>query len=291
METLNALKPQCPVLFNEITFSYQDAQERLQQARTRAHDAGALSPFPTGVHVPLADYSHLRSEDSHPYVFPACGHIFSYHKSIEGRPCPLCRREGPFVPIAYSFVPAICDQFPTHVFNPCGHIASQKVCEQWAATWVPSRDLTRSEQVHICPYCAGELSQSQQGNAYSRLCLQTDVDQTWPVSSCAQINTSSIAIKGIALDTEAASVHNLHLAAPYAAVAAENPTLTQLMYCQQVLFQRENHNILHTNYNSHTTPHSDISRQHYTTTGSTNTNSNSSVIPRRKFPKCLPNKG
>ena len=148
---------------------------------------------------------------------------------------------------------------------------------------MPSRDLTRSEQVHICPYCAGELSHNQQGNAYSRLCLQTDVDQTWPVSSCAQINTSSIASKGIAwrdMDTEAASVHNLHLAAPYAAVAAVDPTLTQLMYCQQVLFQREHHNMGNAN-----SPHSDISRQHYTTTSTTGN------IPRRKFPKCLPNKG
>lgn len=43
------------------------------------------------------------------------------------RPCPLCRSKGPFVPIAFSFESSICSGKPTHVFNPCGHVASKQV--------------------------------------------------------------------------------------------------------------------------------------------------------------------
>ena len=52
-------------------------------------------------------------------VFTACGHVHGYHKSLEGRPCPLCRKHGAFVPIAFEFEAAISDCKPTHVFNPC----------------------------------------------------------------------------------------------------------------------------------------------------------------------------
>jgi hypothetical protein len=31
------------------------------------------------------------------------------------------------VPIAFAFEPAICGKKPTHVFNPCGHAASEEV--------------------------------------------------------------------------------------------------------------------------------------------------------------------
>ena len=177
VEHLNALKPHCPVLFNSITFTYQDAQERIFQARTRAFEAGALTEHAGGIHVPVADYSSL-CEENRPYVFPACGHIFAYHKSIEGRPCPLCRQEGAFVPLAFTFEPAVCDSMPTHVFNPCGHVAAQDTCERWARLWVHSRDTDKQELVHICPFCAAELSDT--GPAFSRLCLQTESGMMWP---------------------------------------------------------------------------------------------------------------
>ena len=64
-----------------------------------------------------------------PYLLPikACGHVHGYHKSLEGKSCPLCRKSGPYVPIAFAFEPSICSRKPTHVFNPCGHVASKQV--------------------------------------------------------------------------------------------------------------------------------------------------------------------
>ena len=70
-------------------------------------------------------------------VFPACGHVHGYHVNLIGRPCPMCRTVGPFVPIAFAFEPAVCQAKPTHVFNPCGHAASRTACQvgNLAYTW------------------------------------------------------------------------------------------------------------------------------------------------------------
>jgi hypothetical protein len=93
----------------------------------RKLESAGVGYVPSGpFHIPTTDYSNI-AEGLRSYVFPACGHVHGYHKSLEGRPCPLCRTRGPFVPIAFAFEPAICYRRPTHVFNPCGHAASRKV--------------------------------------------------------------------------------------------------------------------------------------------------------------------
>jgi hypothetical protein len=105
------------------------------------------------LHIPTVDYQHIE-EEKRSYVFPACGHVHGYHKSLEGRPCPLCRRAGVFVPIAFAFQPAICaSPKPTCVFNPCGHVASRRVCEQWASRplFGPSGNPARLRP--HCPFC------------------------------------------------------------------------------------------------------------------------------------------
>jgi hypothetical protein len=228
VELLNSLKPQCPVLFNEISFSYVDARERLQRARTRAYEASALGVVPSGVQVPVVDYSHLP-EGNRPYVFPSCGHIFSYHQSLEGRPCPLCRREGAFVPIAFSFEPSICDKFPTHVFNPCGHVASNETCERWAQLLLPSRIITDARHVHMCPYCATELVQPPLGPVYSRLSLQTETDKDWP-NADALAHERGDPTPAIALDEGIVSQY---------APEHGDEGLAAVVRAQQVLFQRE----------------------------------------------------
>lgn len=43
------------------------------------------------------------------------------------RPCPLCRCKGPFVPVSIPSRNVLCSSKPTHVFNPCGHAASEQV--------------------------------------------------------------------------------------------------------------------------------------------------------------------
>ena len=237
VEHLNVLKPHCPVLFNGITFTYQDTQERILQARFKAYEAGALTTHASGIHVPVADYSHL-SEENRPYVFPACGHIFAYHKSIEHRPCPLCRQEGPFVPLAFTFEPALCSAMPTHVFNPCGHVASQEVCEHWARLWVHSRASSRQQElVHICPYCAVELQESPSGAAYSRLCLQTESGSMWPSGNLPRTVEALQLETTLALQIDAWAETN-SVTEKLASWAQDASVMTTIR-SQQILFVRE----------------------------------------------------
>ena len=130
------------------------SRERAQRAISRLEAAG-VGFVPCGAfHIPLTDYSDVE-EECRSYVYPACGHIHGYHRSLEDRCCPLCRMSGPFVPIAFSFESAICNKKPTHVFNPCGHVASKQTCEKWSRLlifdYTPAQlDCCRSQ----CPFCA-----------------------------------------------------------------------------------------------------------------------------------------
>ena len=72
---------------------------------------------------------HSIEKDQQPYVFTACGHCFGYNPAFSGKVCPLCRKEGPYVPLIFPFAPSICVDRPTHVFHPCGHAASHKVSD------------------------------------------------------------------------------------------------------------------------------------------------------------------
>ncbi|VDP71992.1 unnamed protein product [Echinostoma caproni] len=46
------------------------------------------------------------------------------------RTCPMCRQPSLFVPLRMGLEPAfyVDRRFPTHCFNPCGHMASEKTC-------------------------------------------------------------------------------------------------------------------------------------------------------------------
>ena len=115
---LNATNPQCPVLLQSIQFEYVTLQERLERANIK----NKLKTLSNGTSSNGSAYSFV-SEDRRSYVFPACGHVHGYSAALEGRPCPLCRTAGPFVPIQFAFEPTLCSKRPTHVFNPCGHAA------------------------------------------------------------------------------------------------------------------------------------------------------------------------
>jgi pellino protein len=175
--SLNAMKPQCPVLFNEIRFAYLDSKERAMNAIRRSADEHLPLVMPHGnIHIPATDYSAVN-EESRSYVFPACGHVHGYHRSMVDKPCPFCRKTGPFTPIAFSFEPALCDKLPTHVFNPCGHVASLSACSYWSQIPLYSRNLPSCEMCAKCPFCATELSQA---DPFHRLMLQTETGETWP---------------------------------------------------------------------------------------------------------------
>lgn len=90
------------------------------------------------------------------------------------------------MPIAFTFEPSICSRKPTHVFNPCGHVASKRTCEYWARTPVFNRSMTTPGFCRICPFCATELAGSANltsddvpTEAFSKLILQTETGLEW----------------------------------------------------------------------------------------------------------------
>lgn len=202
--SLNSLRPQCPVLFNSITFSYINSEERVRRAYRRLESSGESYSSAGPMHIPTSNYDHVE-EEQRSYVFPSCGHVHGYHKSLQDRcaaalarmlspflpspplfhlllyfavpplpitvpsshvqpnttsphtfrPCPLCRKTGAFVPIAFAFEPAICHSSrPTHVFNPCGHVASRRVCEKWSNILMHGSSAVTHVLKPFCPFCA-----------------------------------------------------------------------------------------------------------------------------------------
>lgn len=108
------------------------------------------------------------------------------------------------MPIAFSFDPSICPRKPTHVFNPCGHVASKQTCEQWARTPVFNKNIAIPTLCRICPFCATELVGSnalpESGpdgreaaavGAFSKLVLQTETGQEWESDAGEESATSS----------------------------------------------------------------------------------------------------
>jgi pellino protein len=188
MESLNRRKPICPVLFNEIQFSCSSQMDTyrhfLQEIEEQDHFPIYRHHGP--IHLPITDYSEV-TEGARSYVFPSCGHVYGYHKSIEEKgSCPLCRCFGPFVPLAFALEqPSLFPGFPTHVFNPCGHVGSEDFCTKWGQQQIfsefhpfpfnsplsPERTGLSSDQSSfpICPFCATELNAKK---PFSKLIFQ-----------------------------------------------------------------------------------------------------------------------
>jgi hypothetical protein len=85
--SLNSLRPQCPVLFNSITFSYINSEERVRRAYRRLESSGESYSSVGPMHIPTSNYDHVE-EEQRSYVFPSCGHVHGYHKSLQDRCCP-----------------------------------------------------------------------------------------------------------------------------------------------------------------------------------------------------------
>lgn len=168
------------------------------------------------IHVPLVDYGSNIEEEQRSYVFPACGHVHGYHKSLDGRSCPLCRKHGPFVPIAFAFEASICDQRPTHVFNPCGHVASHRTCRYWSnlklvskshhpqynsPSGPPARPFSPDCRglIAICPFCATHLDSTV---PYSKLILQYENGVSWESDT---VNVTSSAVNSASSEKSTSS--------------------------------------------------------------------------------------
>ena len=174
---LNDIKPQCPVLLNDIRMSFVSARERFEKELQRLlHGTNGGSFIKRlNLRVPSTDPS-LVGQDGAPYVFPACGHVQGWHKNMVGVPCPLCRKHGPFVPLALALEPAICSGHPTHVFNPCGHAASRSTCARWAGIEMPEPGKSfRSKRDPRCPYCNTMLQAVPAlGGPFNKLVFQSE---------------------------------------------------------------------------------------------------------------------
>ncbi|KAL3971773.1 solute carrier family 12 (potassium/chloride transporter), member 7 [Sarotherodon galilaeus] len=118
-----------------------------------------------------------------PWVYLQCGHVHGYHnwgnhrEEREGREgrlreCPMCRTKGPYVALwlgceAGFYVDAAP---PTHAFNPCGHVCSEKTAAFWSQIPLPHGTHTFHA---ACPFCAQQLSGEQ---GYVRLIFQGPLD-------------------------------------------------------------------------------------------------------------------
>uniref|UniRef100_A0A3P9H6M3 Pellino E3 ubiquitin protein ligase family member 3 n=1 Tax=Oryzias latipes TaxID=8090 RepID=A0A3P9H6M3_ORYLA len=120
-----------------------------------------------------------------PWVYLSCGHVHGRHdwgqrsegeqRTGEGaapqRECPLCRSEGPYVPLWLGSEPAVYLDAgpPTHAFVPCGHVCSERTARYWAETLLPHG--THAFRP-VCPFCSAALSTP----GWTRLIFQGPID-------------------------------------------------------------------------------------------------------------------
>lgn len=161
---------------DRIEFAYYCPRHRANREKERLIANGSSLMPGLDLKVPIFDYFDV-DENKRSYVFPTCGHVFAFHKNLVGRPCPLCRTSGCFVPLALEFQEHISVDFPTHVFNPCGHAASKDCCQFWSNIKVPiyhNSDLRRVYFSACCPFCGVELLPCLNGQLFSKLVIQED---------------------------------------------------------------------------------------------------------------------
>ncbi|KAI9533507.1 E3 ubiquitin-protein ligase pellino 1 [Dissostichus eleginoides] len=147
-QEINAARPQCPVGFNTLAFPSMRRKD--------------------------------TPDEKQPWVYLHCGHVHGFHnwgnhrEEREGRQreCPMCRAKGPYVPLwlgceAGFYVDAAP---PTHAFNPCGHVCSDKTAAFWSQIPLPHGTHTFHA---ACPFCAQQLSGEQ---GFVRLIFQGPLD-------------------------------------------------------------------------------------------------------------------
>lgn len=181
-----------------IRFMSLDAKDRASREFQRLLNGSMVYAGTSSFTVPYGDYFDV-DESCRTYVFPSCGHVHGYHKSLLGKSCPLCRVTGEFVPIALEMDSCFYFKKPTHVFNPCGHVASQSLCEQFAniPMFIYDSQGKIIDQNAKCPFCSHDLANNvrENGNPYNRLILQTENGVNWDSDSDETIpETFSLAL-------------------------------------------------------------------------------------------------
>lgn len=182
IDEINQLKIQCPVQLHTLEFSYSDAHSRSIE-EFRKLDSFYLPSQSYAIPVISKNQSN---ENKTPYIFPACGHVFGYHSGLVNKSCPLCRKSGTFVPLAIEFENLLSDRRPTHVFNPCGHIAAKYICELFSniPMFLYGKEGEIIGSCLKCPFCYNNLNDFQyDGGPFNRIIFQTESGVNWDSDS------------------------------------------------------------------------------------------------------------
>lgn len=178
IDLLNASRPQCPVGLNTLVIprkpiiptNYQHSHHRHRSSHKDHHAA-------MGGHHGTANKDHEKSSQQ-PYVYMKCGHVQGYHdwgatNKSNKRMCPICRSVSLVAKLSMGLEPSfyVDSGALTHVFNPCGHMASEKTIKYWCSINIPHG----THFFHsICPFCAIPLATNEPQS--TRLIFQDDLD-------------------------------------------------------------------------------------------------------------------
>jgi len=177
---MNGAQPYCPVAFSPISFSFLPPRERAFNQFRNLENEGASYIKRRPFSVPATDTSGIE-KGHRSMVFPACGHVHGFHNELRGRPCPLCRKVGPFVPVAFAFEATITGPGkPTHVFNPCGHVSNKETCSRWASIPLPDPGGAPmgTRYTPKCPFCAVSLVMEPRfGGPYNKMNIQVEQEE------------------------------------------------------------------------------------------------------------------
>lgn len=167
IDLLNASRPQCPVGLNTLIIPRKPILPSTQHHRNAYHASKSSRA------------KESSEKNSHqPYVYLKCGHVQGYHDwgttdKANQRTCPICFSSGTVAKLSMGLEPSFyVDSGPlTHVFNPCGHMASERTIRYWSSTKIPHG----THFFHaICPFCATPLATDEP--AFIKLIFQDDLD-------------------------------------------------------------------------------------------------------------------
>lgn len=178
IDLLNASRPQCPVGLNTLVIPRKPIPPANYQHQHRSGHKEHHHHHHNHHHSSHSN-KHDNDKNSHqPYVYLKCGHVQGYHdwgttdKSNQ-RTCPICLSVGTVAKLSMGLEPSFyVDSGPlTHVFNPCGHMASEATVRYWCSVKIPHG----THFFHsICPFCATPLAINEP--ASTRLIFQDDLD-------------------------------------------------------------------------------------------------------------------
>lgn len=175
LDMLNASRPQCPVGLNTLVIPRKPIHPSRDHQSHHHHHSNNNNHH-------NHHHNHQRSQkekSSHqPYVYQKCGHVQGYHdwgttEKSNQRTCPICLSVGTVSKLIMGLEPSFyVDSGPlSHVFNPCGHMASEKTVNYWCSIKIPHG----THFFHsICPFCATPLALDESPS--TRLIFQDDLD-------------------------------------------------------------------------------------------------------------------